>query len=357
VSGQALDLKRSVHIIRRHRILVGALAVLGLLAGAGYTVIKPPLFTTSTLVVVPYAKGFATANSAYIATQIVIAHSDPVLVNALPHVGATISLTTLRDRVKVAGLTSNVISITAEGRTADQAEATANAVGASYLAYLNSVASPVGRIQARILGKATPATGTSLYVRMAETAGIGLLPGVLIGLILALAIGRGDRRLRERDQIADSIGIPVLASVSAEHPRDAAGWAKLLESYEPGLVDAWHLRKALYQMGLAGMNPASSTGTSGSPDGSSSSLTVLSLASDQTAVALGPQLAAFAASLGIRTALVVAPQQNENVTATLYAACAAVPRLRSGNLLVAVSDHDNVGLLTGVALTVAVGVV
>jgi len=357
VSGQALDLKRSTQIIRRHRILVGALAILGLLAGAGYTQYKPPLFTSYSLVVVPYAKGFATANSAYIDTQIVIAHSDPVLVGALPHVGATVSLPTLRNRVQVAGLTSNVISITAKGLTADQAEDTANAVAASYLAYLNSVGSPVGRLQARILGKATPATGTSLYVRMAETAGIGLLPGLLIGVILALAIGRGDRRLRERDQIADSIGIPVLASVSAERPRDAAGWAKLLERYEPGLVDAWHLRKALYQLGLVGMNPASSTGPSGSPDGGSRSLTVISLSSDQRALALGPQLAALAASLGVRTALVVGPQQNENVTATLHAACAAAPPLRSGYLLVAVADHDNVGLVTGVELTVAVGVV
>lgn len=357
MSGQALDLKRSVQIIRRHRILVGALAVLGLIAGASFTEYRPPMFSASTVVVVPTAKGFATPSSAYIDTQIVIAHSDPVLIGALPHVGATMSLATLRNRVIAGNMTSNVVSITAEGRTASQAEATANAVAASYLSFLDSAASPVGRIRARILGKATPATGTPLYVRMAETAGIGLLPGVLIGVILALAIGRGDRRLRERDQIADSVGIPVLASVSTEHPRDAAGWAKLLDRYEPGLVDAWHLRKALFQMGLAGLNPASSGGALGSGADSSSSLSVLSLSSDQRALSLGPQLAAFAASLGIRTALVVGPQQNDNVTATLHAACAAAPPLRSGHLQVAVTGHDNVGMLTGVALTVAVCVV
>lgn len=362
MSGQALDLKRSVQIIRRHRILVGAFAVLGLLAGAAYTEYKPPMFTTETLVVVPNVKDFGPANSAYIATQVVIAHSDPVLVGALPHVGTTMSLATMRDRVQAQSLTNeagtaNVISITAKGRTADEAEDTANAVAGSYLAYLNSVGSPVGRVRARSLGPATPATGTSLYVRMAETAGVGLVPGLLIGIIIALAIGRSDRRLRERDQIADSIGIPVLASVSAEHPRDAAGWARLLDRYEPRLVDAWHLRKALFQLGLIGMNPGSSGGTGGSADDSGSTLAVLSLASDQRALALGPQLAAFAASLGIPTALVVGPQQSENVTATLHAACAAAPPLRSGNLLVAVTDHDNIGLLTGVALTVTVGVV
>jgi capsular polysaccharide biosynthesis protein len=356
VSGQALDLKRSVQIIRRHRILVGAFVVVGLIAGASYTLYKPPMFSTSALVVVPNAKGFSTGSSAYVDTQVVIAHSDPVLIGALPHVGAPMSLATLRNRVKATDMTSNVVSIAAEGRTASQAEATANAVAASYLSFLDSAASPVGRVRARILGKATPATGTSLLVRMTETAGIGLLPGLLIGIVLALAIGRGDRRLRERDQIADSIGVPVLVSVPAEHPRDAPGWAALLDHYEPGLVDAWHLRKALFQMGLVGLNPASSGGALRSGD-DRSSLSVLSLSSDKGALSLGPQLAAFAASLGIRTALVVGPQQNDNVTAALYAACAAASPVRSGHLQVAVTGHDNVGVLTGAALTVAVGVV
>jgi len=357
VSGQALDLKRSVQIIRRHWILVGALAILGLIAGASYTVYRPPMFSATELVVVPNAKDFATAGGAYVDTQVVIARSDPVLIGALPRAGAAISLATLRKRVKATGMSSNVVSIAAEGRTARQAEATANAVATSYLSYLDSAASPVGRVRARILGKAAPATGTSLLARTAEGAGIGLLPGVLIGIILALAIGRGDRRLRERDQIADSIGIPVLASIATEHPRDAAGWAKLLDRYEPGLVDAWHLRKALFQLGLAGLNPASSGGALLSGDEGSSSLSVLSLSSDRRALSLGPQLAAFAASLGIRTALVVSPQQNGNVAATLYAACAAAPPSRSDHLVMAVTDPGNVGKLTGVALTVAVGVV
>ena len=41
-----------------------------------------------------------------------------------------------------------------------------------------------------------------------------------------------------------------------------------------------------------------------------SSVAVLSLSSDPGAFALGPQLAVFAASLGIPTALVIGPQQD-----------------------------------------------
>ena len=64
--------------------------------------------------------------------------------------------------------------------------------------------------------------------------------------------------------------------------------------------------------------------------GGGSSLAVLSLSSDPKALALGPQLAVFAASLGIPTALVIGPQQDANATATLRAACAAPPTVPSG---------------------------
>ena len=53
MSEQALDLKRSVHIVRRHKILVGAFILLGLLAGVGYGLFKPPMLTSSALVGLP----------------------------------------------------------------------------------------------------------------------------------------------------------------------------------------------------------------------------------------------------------------------------------------------------------------
>jgi len=357
MGGQDLDLRRSAHLIRRHWLLVTAIAVLGLLAGAAYNVYQPPMLTASTEVVVPYAQGFPTGSTAYADTQAVIAHSDPVLAQALPEVGTPMSLGTLRDRVQVSALTSNVISISGESRTASQAEAIANAVTNSYLSYIDSAGSPFGKVQARILGKATAATGTPFHVRAIETGAEGLLAGLLVGAIIAIAVGRGDRRLRERDQIADSIGVPVLASVSAEHPRDAAGWAKLLEYYEPTPIDAWHLRKALHQLGLLGTTSAGSSGTNGAAARSAASLAVLSLSSDPRALAIGPQLAAFAASLGLPTALIVSSQQAENAMATLYQACAAAPPVRSGNLLVGVSEHDDLSQLTQAALTVVIGVV
>ena len=50
---------------------------------------------------------------------------------------------------------------------------------------------------------------------------------------------------------------------------------------------------------------------------------VISLSSDQGALALGPQLAVFAASLDIPTTLVIGPQGAVNTAAALRTACTA----------------------------------
>jgi hypothetical protein len=136
------------------------------------------------------------------------------------------------------------------------------------------------------------------------------------------------------------------------HPSDATGWAKLLAEYEPGPVHAWRLRKVLQHLGLNEISPTD-------PD-NVASLAVLSLSSDPGAVALGPQLAVVAASLGIRTALVIGPQQDPNTTATLRAACtvtSATSPIWSRNLQVAVRDHSQLRDQLDVALNIVVIVV
>jgi capsular polysaccharide biosynthesis protein len=343
MSDQALDLRRSMKIIRRHKRIVGITALLGLLAGGALAVLHPPMLTAQTLVVLPQSV------SRTIGTQVVIAGSTPVLAEALPTIKPPVSMTTLRSRIQVKNLTSNIISISGQGATAAEAETTANAVANSYIDYLGSANALGGRLPARLLETATNATGKPLAVRLAIPGVLGALAGALIGAIVALAIGRGERRLRERDEIADAIGVPVLASIPVRHPSDPAAWAQLLEEYRPGAVHAWSLRKAMQHLGLADV-----------PGGSSASVAILSLSSDPGALALGPQLAVYAASLGIPTAFVMGPQQDENATATLRAACAApaaTQSMRSGRLRVSVTDRGSGDRLPNVPLTIAVAVV
>ncbi|MGE5289245.1 MAG: Wzz/FepE/Etk N-terminal domain-containing protein, partial [Micromonosporaceae bacterium] len=51
MSQQPLDLRRSLQIVRRRKLLVGAVAAFGLLAGATYTMLNPPMLTSQALVV------------------------------------------------------------------------------------------------------------------------------------------------------------------------------------------------------------------------------------------------------------------------------------------------------------------
>lgn len=368
MSEQALNLGRPIQIVRQRRILVGTVAVLGLFIGAAYSVLNPPMLTSTALVVVPQAVvspvqaaggvvGGVTSDTGpagYMATQAVIATSDQVLSSALPHVSPAMSLAALRRDIQVTSPTEGVLSIGASGRTAAQAEATANAVARSYVTHVDSAASPVGLVSADMLDVARTATGTAPVVHRLIFALVGALCGALIGVIASLVVSRTDRRLRDRDEIANSVGLPVLASLPVAHPIDAADWTKLLEDYKPGPRSAWRLRNALKELGVAAANENNGR------NGAGSSLAVLSLSTDPGAFALGPQLAVCAASLGIPTALVIGPQQDTNGTAALRTACAVPPHAsskRPGNLRVSVSDSRRVVQQPGTALTIVVAVV
>jgi capsular polysaccharide biosynthesis protein len=344
---EPLDFKRALQLMRRHKIIVLAGAVLGLLAGTAFAVLRPPMLTSQAWVVLP-----PSTRGGSVGTQVVIAGSDPVLKAALRNVQSGTSLQALRDRVHVKSPTGTIIAISGKGESAAQAKDAANAVAQSYVDYVGHRGNlPDGPIQARVLQPAITATGTKPSSRL---VGMGLL-GALLGSVIAglgvVAVSRRDRRLRERDEIADSIGVPVLASISVDHPSDAAGWRKLLEDYQPGAVDAWRMRKALQYLGLADMN------LNGHKGGSGFSLAVISSSLDRRALALGPQLAAFAASRGIPTALVVGPQQDVTATATLRAACTAPPPEPSSELRVIVRDHEDAVRESDASLTVVVAVV
>jgi capsular polysaccharide biosynthesis protein len=337
-----VDFRRFVQAIRQYKAVVALTVLLGVAAGIGYTLARPPLMTSSALVELPSSK--------MIQTEVLIAKTPAVLVQALPKIHPAVTLAELQKRVQVSNVTSNVLQITGSGSSAGQAEGMANAVARSYLQYIDSASSPGGKVAGSMLEPASIATGKVLTTRILIGL-LGLVIGLLVGAIIAVAISRSDRRLRERDDIADAVGIPVLASIPVRHPSDTAGWIKLLDSYEPEVVHAWSLRKALRQLGLTDFRGTSSAGAS---------LTVFTLSSDRGALALGPQLAAFAASLGIPTSLVIGPQQDHNVTATLVAACrltATTPTGRRFNMKVIAGEEAEGARPLPAGLTVVVSVV
>jgi capsular polysaccharide biosynthesis protein len=321
---QPLDLRMSLRIARRYRVLIGSLMALGLLVGVGYAVLNPPKATAEALVVIPQltsSAGPAVSNSGTVITsgtetQVLIAGSDPVLQRALPDIAPAVSLQNLRTDVQVANPAGAIIAIYGHSISGTQAVAIANAVAKNYVAYVDSGSSPSGRMDARLLQPAADPTGESFIQGLLPGALIGIIAGALIGFIAALARSRGQRRLRERDAIANAVGVPVVAAIPVGRPSDAAAWTKLLDEYEPSVVHAWPLRKMLHQIGIAGLRPDQA-------ERSAVSVAVLTLSSDKRALALGPQLATFAASQGIRTVLAVGRQQDPAAVGALYTACAS----------------------------------
>jgi capsular polysaccharide biosynthesis protein len=337
---QPLNLRRSLQILGRHLITLVVFTALGALAGAGYAALHPPGYASSVLVALP-------SSTRNVPTQIVIATSIPVLTGALGSIHPAISLNALNDRVTATTPISGVISVNAKGQSPAQAESMANAVARSYVAYTNGPGSHGGRLRAGILQDATPAPGTSLLAQLLITGVTGAVAGVAAGTVVILAVGRGDRRLRLRDQLADAIGVPVLTSVRVRRPSDAAGWAALLGDYEPDAADTQRFRAAMRHLGLEGLLAGR--------DGRFS-IGVLSFASDRRALALGPQLAVYAAAQGVRTELVISPRQ-DNITAALCAACeSGISPGRPGRLRAIVADHDG-PVLPGAILTIVVAVV
>jgi capsular polysaccharide biosynthesis protein len=332
MSEQNLDLRTSTRIVRRRKKLFSGLVALGLLAGAAYGYVTPPPVSSTALVVVagnpqtilnPAAANPGTVDAS-IATQVVIAGSGPVLAAALPNVSPPIaSVPALESKVSVAAVgTSDILSISATGKTVGQANNIANAVANSYVTYVTNSTNVAVHVVAKVVEPAA-AAAPKLPEHLALYAVLGLLAGAILGFVVCLALGRGERRLVQRDDIANSIVVPVLASLPVEHPSDPPSWARLLAEYEPDAVHAYGLSRLLQQLGVTNY---ASDGT----HANATSITVLSLASDPRALALGPQLAAFAAAHGIPTALVIGPQQDSNVTAALRTTCAAGTQLTAG---------------------------
>jgi hypothetical protein len=167
-----------------------------------------------------------------------------------------------------------------------------------------------------VIQRATEAKGLSSLLRLLIWAPLGAVVFSALAAVALLVAARRDPRVRLRDDIADAVGSPVLAAVRSMPQKSVAGWASLLEAYEATPVEAWAFRQV-----LRGLEPADSSAKArgaGRID-HPQSVTVVSLSADGRALAVGPQLAAFASSQGIATRLITG--MGEESAAALWAAC------------------------------------
>jgi hypothetical protein len=379
---QALDLRTGVALVRRHRVALAAAALLGLAGGTAVTAVRPPLYSSFSEVLLPSAQTVQQA-APDPQTQAEVASSAAVLGPAGQELTPPLSVEQIAAQVTVSSPSATVLGFRAHAVTAEQAQRIAGAVADAEVAYIQEAAASLQSAQrsalrqrettlqqsldavgaeirrttarraaegpttaagrtdstalaqltaeqanlvlqldqvrqqaqaadaeagpstARVIQPATPAERPGTARRLIEYGGAGAVSAVAL-LLLGLALFvRHDRRLRYRDQIADALGSTVISSVHARTPRTVAGWTDLLTGYEPGTSDTWALRQLLRHIDVAEDRPRR--------------VTVITLAGDRAALALGPQLAVYSASTGLRTRL-AASQRHETATA-LWAAC------------------------------------
>ena len=394
---EQLDVRSVFSLVRRRRLWLAAIALVGAFLGAALVTWHPPLYTSTSKVLLPERPVQADGERASwdASTQVSIAESDAVLSPAADAVSPPLSRREVRSRVEVEAPSADVLFITARGTSGAAATALAQAVAESEVAYqaeatsslsgaevagleerkdslqltLDAVDDQIVRTQerlenenpesttgrrdasalaqltaqqtdlvlemnqletkigdasgssgARIIESATPSERPELLLwYLAAGLGAAVL-AVLVAIVVMVNLAGRDTKLGTRDEIADAVGSEVIASLRSQVPHSVAAWRSLLESYSPSVAEGWAVRLALSGLGLENLAMGRSETQVGQKSDERHRLCVVSIADDARALSMGPQLAAYAASIGISTRLV--PEQ-QDATAALWAACSS----------------------------------
>jgi hypothetical protein len=165
----------------RHGVVLGAAAILAMLATFWFAQLRPPMLSSRVMVLVPAGT--------QVQAQATLARSNFVLDTSSLMVGQLD-----RRQVHVVVSSPTTLTITVTAKTAAQAQGAANAVAHVYVARASPPGAPGGQKRAAAgLYNATPATGTSVSVWVAQTAGFGTLVGFVLGVIAAFALVRPRR--------------------------------------------------------------------------------------------------------------------------------------------------------------------
>lgn len=144
---QPLNLRFALRAISRQRLILGTVVAIGVLAGIGYGIERPPLPSASALVLLPSnnpsnqsASGAPTGSTN--ATQVIIATSTPVLTAAGQAVSPPIGPRTLKHFVTVTALSQDVLQVVVHYPKARDAIRLANAVASSYVYFVTKAPTP-----------------------------------------------------------------------------------------------------------------------------------------------------------------------------------------------------------------------
>jgi hypothetical protein len=176
MSQQASDLPRPVQVIGQYKVLVGMMALLGLLVGAVFAALNPPGSDSQVflLFTAPSCPAGAVCGG-------------PMF--SLPDTVAG-WLGTNPGEVQVRTVTGSVLSVSVTARTAAEATALAEAAARSYIGYAGSLSYLGEHASAEVLNLPGTASEPVSPKHLLDGALLGALFGALAGIIVALAAGQ-----------------------------------------------------------------------------------------------------------------------------------------------------------------------
>lgn len=235
------------HIARRRWILIGAITLLCVAGAAGYSSMQPTTYQATSRLYVTMATG-TSVNDVYqgglaaqqrVTSYVNLAASSNVAQRVIDQLGLSMSPGELQGKIKASFPPATaLLDVTVTDSTADGAVALTDAVVAQFrrlideLETIETDAAPAARVS--VVDAATDAIPIN-GPNSRRLLGIGLLAGLAVGCMAALAKDRMDRTIRTSHQLGEILPVPVLA---------------ILDVGEPGAIgEARRLRTRLIQAG------------------------------------------------------------------------------------------------------------
>jgi len=145
---QAVDLRSALSILRHRRRALAAAGLLGAAAGLCSVLLWPPMYSSSSLVLLPPAEDASgQAVTRDVATTTQVASSQAVLAPAGKELEPPMSAQALAKRVRVTAPTSDVVQLEGSASTPERAQAISRAVADAEVNYVTDASSSLTAAQ------------------------------------------------------------------------------------------------------------------------------------------------------------------------------------------------------------------
>lgn len=244
-----MELSDYLRILRKHWVSIAVLAMLGVCAGAGFSLLATPTYTSSTSLFLTVQSGDSAGElaqgSTYTERQVKsfaeVAEAPIVLQPAIDRVGLGTTPAELAERVSVTVPTNTaVLKISVTDIDPRRAAQTTEAIGTELVNAVEQMAPKDREGTASVIANviSPPTVPTSWTTpKVPQNLMLGLLVGLVAGVGLALLRTMLDTKVRNAEDITRITDLPVVGTVAfdsdaTDHPLAMINGPKSLRSEE-----------------------------------------------------------------------------------------------------------------------------